>query len=168
MAVDLSKTLVIGISSRALFDLREEDALFQSEGLDAYRHHQLEREDEILAPGTAFPLVRAMLALNAAPDEQHVEVVVMSRNSTETSLRIFNSIRHHGLDITRAALAGGASLAPYLQAFQVDLFLSQYEDDVQLALGSGVAAALLYDQPADQNDTVDPIRIAFDGDAIQL
>ncbi len=166
MAVDLSKTLVIGISSRALFDLREEDALFQSEGLDAYRHHQLEREDEILAPGTAFPLVRAMLALNAAPDEQHVEVVVMSRNSTETSLRIFNSIRHHGLDITRAALAGGASLAPYLQAFQVDLFLSQYEDDVQLALGSGVAAALLYDQPADQNDTVDPIRIAFDGDAI--
>ena len=73
--------------------------------------------------------------------EHRAEVVVMSRNSTETSLRSFNSIRHYGLDITRAALSGGAPLAPYLQAFHVDLFLSRYEDDVQRALTAGTAAA---------------------------
>jgi 5'-nucleotidase len=158
--------LVIGISSRALFDLRQEDALFVSAGLDAYRAEQLEREEEILAPGTGFPLARAVLALNQPDMPPRAEVVVMSRNSTETSLRIFNSIRHYGLDITRAALSGGASLAPYLKAFSVDLFLSRYEDDVCGALDAGVAAALLYDRPENLLEPAPEIRIAFDGDAI--
>jgi len=166
MATDLGKLLVIGISSRALFDLREEDALFEREGLDAYRREQVAREDEILAPGTAFPLVRALLGLNAPDGPRLAEVVVMSRNSTETSLRIFNSIRHHGLDITRAALSGGAPLAPYLKAFSVDLFLSRDEADVRRALEGETAAALIYDRPDDTSETVGEIRIAFDGDAI--
>jgi 5'-nucleotidase len=166
VAIDLSSSLVVGISSRALFDLRREDALFVSAGLDAYRAEQLAREDEILPPGAGFPLARAMLALNGAGPSRRAEVVVMSRNSTETSLRIFNSIRHYGLDITRAALSGGAPLAPYLRAFHVDLFLSGYEDDVRWALDAGVAAALLYDRPEDPLEAADEIRIAFDGDAI--
>ena len=107
-----------------------------------------------------------MLALNAPGSPRRAEVVVMSRNSTETSLRIFNSIRHYGLDITRAALSGGAPLAPYLDAFKVDLFLSGYEDDVRRALDSSVAAALLYDRPSDPLEELGQIRIAFDGDAI--
>lgn len=166
MATDLSNCLVVGISSRALFDLRREDALFVTAGLDAYRAEQLKREDDILPPGTGFPLARAVLALNGPEAPRRAEVVVMSRNSTETSLRIFNSIRHYGLDITRAALSGGAPLAPYLKAFHVDLFLSGYEDDVRNALGAGVAAALLYDRPENPLETADEIRIAFDGDAI--
>jgi 5'-nucleotidase len=117
-------------------------------------------------PGTGFPLARAVLALNSPDAPRRAEVVVMSRNSTETSLRIFNSIRHYGLDITRAALSGGAPLAPYLRAFKVDLFLSRYEDDVRRALDAGVAAALLYDQPEDPREAAEEIRIAFDGDAI--
>ena len=166
MAEDLSGCLVVGISSRALFDLRREDALFVSAGLDAYRQEQLRREDEVLPPGTGFPLAQAVLALNSAGAPRRAEVVVMSRNSTETSLRIFNSIRHYGLDITRAALSGGAPLAPYLKAFNVDLFLSGYEDDVRRALDGGVAAALLYDRPDDPLEPAQEIRIAFDGDAI--
>lgn len=166
MAEDLSDCLVVGISSRALFDLRREDALFVSAGLDAYRAEQLRREEDILPPGTGFPLAQAVLALNTPGAPRRAEVVVMSRNSTETSLRIFNSIRHYELDITRAALSGGAPLAPYLKAFHVDLFLSGYEDDVQCALQGGVAAALLYDRPEDPLAPAGEIRIAFDGDAI--
>jgi 5'-nucleotidase len=162
----LNNCLVIGISSRALFDLRQEDALFVSRGLDAYRAEQLEREEEILPPGTGFPLVRAVLSLNTPGAPRRAEVVVMSRNSTETSLRIFNSIRHYGLDISRAALSGGAPLAPYLKAFNVDLFLSCYEDDVRRALDAAVAAALLYDRPENPLEAAGEIRIAFDGDAI--
>jgi 5'-nucleotidase len=166
VGIDLSDCLVVGISSRALFDLRREDALFISAGLDAYRAEQLGREEEVLPPGTGFPLVRAVLALNRADTARRAEVVVMSRNSTETSLRIFNSIRHYGLDISRAALSGGAPLAPYLKAFEVDLFLSCYEDDVCSALAAGVAAALLYDRPENPLASAGEIRIAFDGDAI--
>lgn len=168
MPVDLSQYLVVGISSRALFDLSYEDEIFRTQGLTAYADHQLENEQHILKPGAAFPLVKALLSLNAlSPGSRQTEVVIMSRNAAETSLRIFNSIDHYGLDITRAALTGGAALAPYLQAFRVDLFLSLYEDDVQAAIDAGVASALVYEKPSDPTETeIQQIRIAFDGDAV--
>jgi 5'-nucleotidase len=167
MAFSLENLLVIGISSRALFDLEAEEAIFRTQGLAAYRQHQLAHENEILKLGAGFALVRALLKLNALTHNQRfVEVVIMSRNSSETSMRIFNSIAHYGLDITRAVLSGGAPLAPYLQAFNVSLFLSLHEDDVQSAVNSGVAAALLYQKPDNVFDELDQIRIAFDGDAV--
>lgn len=167
MPVSLDRLLVVGISSRALFDLEVEEAIFRTQGLEAYRRHQLDNENEILKLGAGFALVRALLKLNAlTPDQRLVEVVIMSRNSTETSMRIFNSIKHYDLDITRAVLSGGASLAPYLQAFNVSLFLSLHEDDVQAAVDSNVAAALLYQKPANALEELDQIRIAFDGDAV--
>lgn len=166
MPFSLDNLLVIGISSRALFDLETEEQLFQQAGLDAYRSHQLQHENAALQPGAGFALVKALLKLNTlTPGHRLVEVVIMSRNSSETSLRIFNSIEHYGLDITRAALSGGAPLAPYLQAFNVSLFLSLHEDDVQAAIDSGVASALLYRMPENAAD-LDQIRIAFDGDAV--
>ena len=167
MPVSLNNLLVVGISSRALFDLEVEEAIFRTEGLEAYRRHQLDNENVILKLGAGFALVRALLKLNALTQNQRlVEVVIMSRNSSETSMRIFNSIKHYDLDITRAVLTGGASLAPYLQAFNVSLFLSLHEDDVQAAIDSGVAAALLYQKPDNAFDELDQIRIAFDGDAV--
>ncbi len=167
MAFDFSDYLVIGISSRALFDLAAEHEVFEKEGLDAYAKHQFDREDQPLPPGSGYPLTKAILGLNAlVPDARATEVVVMSRNSAETGLRIFNSIRHHGLDITRAALAGGESLAPYLEAYGVDLFLSADESDVQAAIDAGIAAAMIYDPPEGHDVVPDQIRIAFDGDAV--
>jgi 5'-nucleotidase len=167
MPVSLDNLLVIGISSRALFDLETEEAIFRNQGLDAYRQHQLDHENEVLKLGAGFALMRALLKLNDLTHNQRfVEVVIMSRNSSETSMRIFNSIKHYGLDITRAALSGGASISPYLKAFNVSLFLSLHEDDVQAAVDSGVAAALLYQKPDSAFEELDQIRIAFDGDAV--
>jgi 5'-nucleotidase len=167
MPVSLDNLLVIGISSRALFDLEAEENIFRTQGLDAYRRHQLDNENEILKRGAGYALVRALLKLNALADSKRlVEVVIMSRNSSETSMRIFNSIKHYDLDITRAVLSGGASLAPYLAAFNVSLFLSLHEDDVQAAVNSGVASALLYQKPENALEELNQIRIAFDGDAV--
>lgn len=167
MPVSLDNLLVVGISSRALFDLEIEENIFRTQGLEAYRQHQLNNEGAILKLGAGFALVRALLKLNAlAPGQRLVEVVIMSRNSSETSMRIFNSIKHYDLDITRAVLSGGASLAPYLHAFNVSLFLSLHEDDVQAAINSGVASALLYQKPENTLEELDQIRIAFDGDAV--
>lgn len=167
MPASLDNLLVIGISSRALFDLETEERIFREQGLDAYRQHQLAHEHDVLKPGPGFPLVRALLGLNALRSDQRlVEVVIMSRNSSETSLRMFNSIAHYGLDITRAALTGGAALSPYLSAFNVSLFLSRHENDVQAAIDSGIAAALLYHAPESPQAELEQIRIAFDGDAV--
>jgi 5'-nucleotidase len=167
MPVDLSKTFVIGISSRALFDLEAENLVFLEQGLAAYRQLQLERENVLLEPGPGFPLVKALLALNEiAPGGRRCEVVVMSKNSADISLRIFDSIKHHNLNIIRAALVSGASLAPYLRAFSVDLFLSRDHSDVQAGIDAGVASAVIYDTPPDYTARLDQIRIAFDADAV--
>ncbi len=165
MSLDLSQCLVIGISSRALFDLEDENNLFNDDGVEAYRKHQRENENKALKLGTAFHLVEALLKLNDLAGKKLVEVIVMSRNSPDTGLRVFNSIEHYGLDITRAAFSGGENLSDYLEAFSVDLFLSKSEEDVQLAIDAGCAAAILY-APPKEIDMSKQIRIAFDADAV--
>ena len=169
MAYDLTRPLVIGISSRALFDLEEENRIFEERGLSEYVQYQMDNENTILKKGVAFPLIQAFLRLNSlAKDRRLVEVIIMSRNSPDTSLRIFRSIEHYGLDISRAALTSGAPVSPYLKAFQTDLFLSAYQPDVQDAINAGIAAGVLLtdSKRAGMSDEIKQIRIAFDGDAV--
>jgi 5'-nucleotidase len=159
--------LVVAISSRALFDLEDSHALFEREGLRIYQAYQRERENQVLGPGIAFPLVRKLLALNAhgRADLPRIEVILLSRNSSDTGLRIFNSIEHHRLDIARAAFTNGSPPFPYIQPFGAQLFLSSHAEDVRNALAAGVAAATIL--PSKAPDTVhDQLRIAFDGDAV--
>jgi len=168
MAYDLTNYLVIGISSRALFDLSRENEIYEKQGLEAYCQYQLEHENDILQPGCGFALIEAMLKINQIDSEKrHIEVVIVSRNSADTSLRISNSIDSYQLDITRAAFTGGEPVAKYLSAFDVDLFLSATEEDVQAAVESQVASGLIYDGPTkNSGKALEQIRIAFDGDAV--
>lgn len=168
MALNLDDKLVVGISSRALFDLEEENRIFEEQGLESYCAYQVEHENDIFRPGTAFPLVKALAKLNS--DRRRLtEIIIMSKNSADTSLRIFKSIEHYGLDISRAALVSGQNIAPYLDAFRTDLFLSADDGDVQEAVNAGVAAGMICSQtglPIDPDEEIPQIRIAFDGDAV--
>ncbi len=158
--------LVVAISSRALFDLTEEHSLFEAQGLDAYQAHQLANEDCILKPGIAFPLVKKLLRLNGLrADTPRVEVILLSRNSGNSGLRIFNSIEHHGLDIVRAAFTNGAPPFQYIEPFGANLFLSANATDVRQALSAGYAAASILPSQA-STDLHPELRIAFDGDAV--
>ena len=168
MAIDLTEPLVIGIGSRALFDLEKENEIFEKEGLEAYAAYQIEHENDILPKGPAFALVEAFLNLNRLQEKRLVEVIIMSRNSPDTSLRIMNSIRAYGLDIERAALVGGADIARYLDAFKTDLFLSANAADVKQAVDGGVAAGVILtgNVPDTTGQSLNQICIAFDGDAV--
>jgi 5'-nucleotidase len=163
---NLADKLVIAISSRVLFDLSESHAIFQNQGLGAYARYQIEHEDQVLARGEAFPLVQKLLRINTQlPPERGVEVILLSRNSADTGLRIFNSIEHYGLNISRAAFCGGSSPYRYVRGFGCDLFLSTHADDVRNALDQGFAAATLL--PSSRTPTEsDEVRFAFDGDAV--
>lgn len=170
MPLNLKDYLVVGIYSRALFDLEEENKIYEEEGLEKYSRYQIEYENDILKPGAGFQLAKALLRFNSlVSTKRKTEIIIMSKNSADTSLRIFNSIEHYGLDITRAALVGGASISPYLSAFNTDLFLSANEEDVQEAINAGIAAGIICTHPEfpiDPNKEIDQIRIAFDGDAV--
>src|ERR1700675_3971256 len=160
----LADKLVVAISSRALFDLTESHRIYTESGVDAYHRYQVAHEDEVLAPGPAFALVKKLLRLNR-PDKQYVEVILLSRNSADTGLRVFNSIKHYGLDITRAAFTKGEATSRYVPAFGSQLFLSADTDDVKRALAEGYAAATIVPSTVGKNES-DELRIAFDGDAV--
>lgn len=163
MPTDISHKLVIAISSRALFDLSESNAIYEKDGVEKYAEYQISHENDILKPGVAFSLVKKLLALNTAGD--FVEVILLSRNSADTGLRIFNSIAHYGLNITRAAFTSGESPYHYAKAFHAHLFLSTHAEDVKNAICDDCAAATLL--PSNIQQTNDhELRIAFDGDSV--
>ncbi len=159
----LAGKLVVAISSRALFDLTESHRIYTELGVEAYHRYQIEHEDELLAPGPAFSLVQKLLRLNR-PHKQYVEVILLSRNSADTGLRVFNAIKHYGLDISRAAFTKGEPTSRYVPAFGAHLFLSADTDDVRRALDDGYAAATIF--PSAFRNETDELRIAFDGDAV--
>ncbi|MEM8561019.1 MAG: 5'-nucleotidase [Pseudomonadota bacterium] len=166
MPASLDDRLVIAISSRALFNLDASHQVYQNEGVEAFSAYQIAREDEPLEPGEAFPLVHKLLRLNdRLGEESQVEVVLLSRNSADTGLRVFNSIEHYDLAISRAAFCGGESPWRYINAFGCQLFLSNEAEDVRYALDCGVAAATLVSGKAAKTDD-DQLRFAFDGDAV--
>ncbi len=178
MALNLKNTLVVGISATALFDLTEADKLFKEEykknpdnAIEKYRKYMLKNEDKPLEEGIGFPLVKALLGLNKYQKENEtplVEVVVMSRNSPETGIRVLNSIRNIGLNITRSAFTAGESSADYLEAFDVDLFLTTNEEDAQKVIDNRVCAAAVLSIPPEYKCEIPKgqVRIAFDGDAV--
>ena len=166
MTKTINNQLVVAISSRALFDLDESHAVFEASGLEAYANYQIENETKILQPGHAFALVKKLLAIKSPETgEPMVEVILVSRNSADTGLRIFNSIEHHNLNITRAAFTNGGNTYQYISAFSAHLFLSAHPDDVRRALTAGCASATIF---ASNNSNTCPnqLRIAFDGDSV--
>lgn len=162
-----SDPLRIGISTRALFDLEEEHHVFTSAGVKAYALMQLEREDTILRKGTGFEVVERLLALNEPGALPFVEVILLSRNSPDLSLRAFKAINLYELAIKTGSFTSGRSLAPFIPAWGIDLFLSNEDADVQGAVSGGAAAARLGIVPEVGDETpAGEVRIAFDGDAV--
>jgi 5'-nucleotidase len=157
--------LIVAISSRALFNLDESHRVYEEQGVTAYRQYQIEHEDQPLLPGDAFHLVKKLLHINHILGQTRVEVILLSRNTADTGLRVFNSIEHHGLQIAKAAFCGGSSPYRYISAFNSHLFLSTNGQDVRQALENGIAAATI--MPSKAANTEDwKLRFAFDGDAV--
>lgn len=167
MPESLNNKIVIAISSRALFDLDDSDRIYREKNLSEYINYTLSHENEVLKPGVAFPLIRKLMNVKY-PDSQEnaFEVILVSKNSANTGLRVFNSIEHYRLDITRAAFTSGRAPFEYLRAFNSSLFLSAESCDVQLALNNNYAAATILKGVNFENDESDELRIAFDGDAV--
>ncbi|MFL0808926.1 MAG: 5'-nucleotidase [Agarilytica sp.] len=166
MPAHFGNKLVIAISSRALFNLDDSHKVFEDKGLAAYSRYQIDHEDTILEPGDGFHMVEKLLRINSMlQGEPRVEVILLSRNSADTGLRIFNSINHYGLSITRAAFTGGESPYRYISPFNAHLFLSLDAEDVKNALEHGVAAATLLPTSKEKSHD-EQLRFAFDGDAV--
>lgn len=165
MPFDIDGKFVIAVASSALFDLSESDRVFQENGEDVYRKYQREHENEILTPGVAYPLIKRLLSINT-PQDQIVEVILLSRNDPDTGLRVFKSIEHYGLTISRAVFVAGSNPFKYMPAFNACLFLSGNPDDVKEAVEHGYPAGCIYPTDYIDNENDHEIRLAFDFDGV--
>ncbi|QFT55144.1 5'-nucleotidase [Microbulbifer sp. THAF38] len=167
MPYPIESKLVIAVSSSALFDLSESNAVFENQGPKAYKEFQEANLNNVLKKGVAFPFIRRFLQINQRfKAELPVEVVLLSRNSAATGKRVFRSIKHYELDISRAAFVEGKSPYEYVPAFNASLFLSANEVDVQNAIDAGFPAGVVLPSKIVNDDGDDELRIAFDFDGV--
>ena len=183
MAVDFTNTLIVAISATALFDLSESEnyllELLQQRPISAvkeFRDYMAEREDDALAIGAGYPLIKALLNLNRYYNKNMdsdietplVEVVIVSKSSPDTGIQVLNAIREHELNISRSAFISGSTVAPYIADFNVDLFLTTNREDAQQVADGNICACAILDATPVNTYTLDTeqLRIAFDGDAV--
>ncbi len=185
MAVDFTNTLIVAISATALFDLSEsENHLLElleqrpDEAIKEFRDYMAERENDALTIGAGYPLIQALLNLNnycdscgnsnSAIQTPLVEVVIVSKSSPDTGIQVLNAIRTHGLNISRSAFISGSSVAPYINDFNVDLFLTTNRNDAQQVADADICACAILDATPVNTYKLDTeqLRIAFDGDAV--
>lgn len=167
MAYPIEDKLVIAVASSALFDLTESDSVFKAQGLKAYKEYQKKNADKPFEKGVAFPFIKRLLSLNTHfPKEKPVEVILMSKNSPETGLRVFNSIAHYKLDITRAGFTSGMPHFKYLPSFNTSLFLSANKADVDDAIAHNFAAGMVLNTTVIDDEDDNELRIAFDFDGV--
>lgn len=166
-AAVLYERLIVGVSSSALFDMRESDAVFRSEGVEAYARYQEDNLENVLSPGSAMPFIRRLLTLNSiSPPTRLVDVVIMSRNSAQTGLRVMRSVQSLGLDIQGACFVEGANPYKYIEAYKMKLFLSANPNDVREAVQAGHAAGHVLPYQGADVDSDNELRVAFDFDGV--
>lgn len=167
MAYPIEEKFVVAVASSALFNLEESDRVFKEKGEAEYRVYQREHEEVTLEQGVAFPLIKRLLAMNGdTPEDQPVEVVLLSRNDPDTGLRVFKSMERHGLAISRAVFVAGSDPIRYMEAFNASLFLSANREDVQEAVARGLPAAQVFPTNFKDDEEEEELRIAFDFDGI--
>ncbi len=158
---------MIAVSSSALFNLTIPDSIFRARGVDEYRKFMEKTVDEPFEKGVAFPFVRRLLSLNQSfPKERPIEVVLFSKNSPETGLRAFNSIKYYGLDISRACFSAGKQNFEYLPAFNASLFLTANDDDAKKAIDANYAAGVVLNKDIVDDESDKELRLAFDFDGV--
>jgi len=162
-----NKKIVVAIASSALFDLTESDKVYREQGIEKYRDFQEKNLKKKLEKGVAFPFIRRLLKLNEIfPKEKPVEVILLSKNSHESGLRVFNSIAKYKLDISKAHFSSGEPPYKYIPSFGVSLFLSANAKDVKEAINAGYSAGMIINSKIKDDKKDQELRIAFDYDGV--
>ncbi|XP_069742573.1 cytosolic 5'-nucleotidase 1A-like isoform X4 [Narcine bancroftii] len=165
------QAITIAFSPRTLFNMAEERAIYEADGLESYVKFQQEHENEPLKKGLAFALMKALETVNLRLQERYpgsdeiFDIVLMTNNHAQVGVRLINSINHYGLSIERFCLTGGTSPINYLKAYHTNLYLSSDPVKVEKALNEGIAAATLCHLDKDAQLSEKQLRVAFDGDS---
>ncbi|WP_199438716.1 5'-nucleotidase [Vibrio owensii] len=161
----MMQPIVIAVSSSALFDTKEEELFFESNGVDAYKKYCIEHANVPFEKGSAYPLIKKLLHLNEVSDGERpvVEVVILSRNSAQTGERVIFSIAEYDLDVKQAIFTDGHNPRRFCRSFGVSLFLSSNLSDVQKSVAEGIPAGYVVGDTSGSEDGGLLVALDFDG-----
>jgi 5'-nucleotidase len=145
-----------------------EDKIFLDRGLDDFRAHQKQHRKNVPPRGSAFPFIRRLLHLNNVyPEEQPIEVVILSRNHPDAGLRVMNAVKYYELPISRSFFLAGGMPYPYMDSVHACLYLSTDAKEVLEAVGMGFPAGQVLPSSVSDDDPKDTqLRVAFDFDGV--
>lgn len=128
------ETLNIGVDLEAIFQIEELDQMTYLKGI-------------------LFSFIKRITELSP----QIVEVIIFSTADPSISPFVFESLSLHELDVNQVIFTGGETLLPYLQALEVEIYLSVDQKAIHEAQLSGILAGFVSSKVH-----VSPLTIAFD------
>lgn len=154
------------VSSSALFDMREENALWEKDQ-DEYIKYMHDNQDTPLKPGTCFELVQSMYEANKKLGYTLFEVLIVTKNAMNSSgLRTEKSILHYGFPQESIFFYNGSPVPMGdHEAFETDLLLTTCKIDAQNAVDANIAAALMEPRSGDYA-VHSKLKFWFDFDAV--
>lgn len=150
-----AEVLTIGFSAGSLFDVKELEAIYEKEGLKAYKKklNDMNEKDESFLPGPALGLYLALRKLKnmIPPDIMNIRFGMMSKNSLDDVTEpLFRSIRKYIADdfsngdetkeFDYLSFLDGDSAVPYHKGQGADLVFSTSTESAKNYYNNGIAA----------------------------
>jgi len=132
MSLDLSRTLVVGISSTALFDLKEADRLF--------RELKAEDPDEAIERYRGYMQERLPTRIEYTP----VRLALVTSRDSPAELRVIKTLREWGVYVDLAFFLGGVDKGPVLESFNPHIFFDDQDVHVESASERVPTGKVLY------------------------
>lgn len=112
----------------------EAEAIYQREGLDEFKRHELENSNIPMAAGPFKGFLAALNKLQKAyqaRNQRPIRIALVTARSAPTHKRVINTLRSWGVTVDEAFFLGGLAKAPILQQFKPHIFF----DDQQVHCG---------------------------------
>jgi 5'-nucleotidase len=112
----------------------EAERVFQSEGLDAFQHHEHLRAATPLAPGPFKPLLEALQQLQHEPGrDMRIRTALVTARSAPAHERAIRTLMDWHIDVDEAMFLGGLPKGEFLREFEPDFFFDDQTGHIENA-----------------------------------
>jgi 5'-nucleotidase len=112
----------------------EAERVYQSQGLDAFQHHEQERAANPLAPGPFKPLLEALHRLQREPVAgMRLRTALVTARSAPAHERAVRTLMDWQIEIDEAMFLGGLPKGIFLREFEPDFFFDDQTGHIENA-----------------------------------
>ena len=112
----------------------EAERVFQSQGLDAFQHHEHQRAATPLAPGPFKTLLEALQQLQREPGRNmRIRTALVTARSAPAHERAIRTLMDWHIEVDEAMFLGGLPKGEFLREFEPDFFFDDQTGHVESA-----------------------------------